>query len=509
MKNSILVFILLLLSLACSKLNNLEDWEVTNYQPELAFPLINSSTSLQEILSSVNDLSGIVIEPNGRIKFRYIGDIITRTSEDIFGTLSTALPPLIPVTSRRMPLPFNLPNGVKLDRVDMKRGDFSYYLENPNREPIQLQMRIPQLLRNGQPFTFSTELPGYSGSGARPSATNQLSPTSLQGYTFVPRNDTVYLEYEARTPSGASVDAALFLIRINNLQFSYAEGFFGSLLYRGGRDTVQIDFFENYIRGNIYFADPKVSFFLENSFGIPARSIVRDFKVFTVDRRQLGVESVFLRNGIAFPYPNINEVGQTKRDTFTFNKSNSNLDVLFGSGPVAVAYDVDAFTNPDGNTGQKGFITDKSFYRVQVEVELPLYGSVSNFVAQDEYPINLEQYNNIKALEFKLVADNEIPLDIALQGYFLSSSGQVIDSLFQGATQIVPGALTNAEGISTKPSTKTTLTKFEEIRLARIRTAKRLRMQAFVSTENSNGGKWVRALAADQVKIRMGAKAIL
>lgn len=509
MKHSILLFSTLLLISACSQLSNLEDWEVSNYEPELAFPLVNSSTTLKEILESVEDLSAIVIEPNGQIHFRYIGDIITRTSDEIFGTLTSALPPLVPVISKKMPLPFNLPNGVKIDRVDLKQGDFSYYVENPNPEPINLKLTIPQLLKNGQPYSFTTDIAGYSGSGARPSATNQLSPASLVGYTFIPQNDTVYIEYEAKTPAGTAVNAGIFLLRITNLQFSYAEGFFGSLLYEGGRDTVKINFFEKYIQGDIYFADPKVSFFLENAFGIPARSIVRDFKVFTVDGRQLGVESVFLRNGIDFPYPNINEVGQTKRDTFTFDKTNSNLDVLFGSGPTAVAYDVDAFTNPEGNTGQKGFITDKSFYRVQVEVDLPLYGRVSNFVARDVYDIDLEQYKKIKELEFKVVADNEMPLDIALQGYFLSIDGQVLDSLFQSSPQIVPGASTNAQGLSTTPASKTTFAKFEEIRFARIRTAKKLRLEAYISTQGSNPGKSVRVLANQKVNIRMGAKATI
>lgn len=395
-----------------------------------------------------------------------------------------------------MPLPFNLPNGVKIARVDLKRGEFSYYVENPNAEPISLTLTMPQLLKDGQPYTFLTQIAGYSGSGARPSATNQLNPASLVGYTFLPKNDTVYIEYEAKTPAGASVNAGLFLVRITNIQFSYAEGFFGSLLYEGVGIPWKIDFFENYIKGDIYFADPKVSFFLENSFGIPARSIVRDFKVFTVDGRQLGIESVFLRNGIEFPYPRINEVGQTKRDTFTFDKTNSNVDVLFSSGPTAVAYDVDAFTNPEGNTGQKGFITDKSFYRVQVEVELPLYGSVSNFVAQDIYNIDLEQYGKIKELEFKVVADNEMPLGYCDgRGYFTSSTGQVLDSLFQGAAQLIPGAKTNAQGISTIPGNKTTTVKFEEIRFARIRTAKKLRIEAYISTQNSNPGKSVRVLA--------------
>ena len=509
MKNTYLLLMLIVSSLACSKLSNLEDWEVSNYQPEIAFPLVNSSTTLQEILESVEDLSDIVVDPDGRIRFRYIGDILTRTSDDIFGTLSSALPPLIPDLSKKMPLPFNLPNGVKIDRVDLKKGNFVYYIENPNLEAIKVQVTFPQMLKAGQPYTFSVDIPAYSGSGARPSASNQLTPASIAGYSLIPKNDTVYIEYNAVTPSGASVNAGLFLVRITDLQFSYAEGFFGSLLYEGGRDTIGIDFFQNYIKGNIYFADPRVSFFLENSFGIPSRSIVRDFKVFTVDNRALNVESVFLRNGIDFPYPTINEVGQVKRDTFTFTTTNSNLDVVFGSGPIAVAYDVDAFTNPFGDTGLKGFITDKSFYRVQVQVELPLYGRVSNFLAEDVYDVDFSQYKNVKQLEFKVVADNELPLDIAIQGYFLSGSGQVLDSLLKPVEQIIPGAQTNAQGISTTPSSKTTLAGFDEIRFARIRTAKQLRLQASISTENSNPGKSVRVLAQQKVNIKVGAKVII
>ena len=93
MKHFLLFCLLILLGTACSKLNNLEDWEVSNFQPEVAFPLVNSSTTLQEILSSVEDLSSIVVDPNGGISFLYIGDIITRTSDEIFGTLTSTLPP--------------------------------------------------------------------------------------------------------------------------------------------------------------------------------------------------------------------------------------------------------------------------------------------------------------------------------------------------------------------------------------------------------------------------------
>jgi hypothetical protein len=500
-------YLLTILSLGlCSCGADLTEIEDPNYDPVFAIPLVNSNTTIKKLVEGSEDLTSVVVGSNGQLHFLYRGDVLTRTSDQIFGQLTSALPPLVPITSKNMPLPLALPNGVKLKKVELKAGDFSYYLENPNTEPIKVKLTLPELTKGGQAMTFNIDLPAYSGSGARPSASNQVSPASFEGYTFVPKNDSLYIKYEATTSSGRSVNAALFVIRIVNLKFSYAEGFFGSLLYEGGKDTVSIDFFKNYIQGNIYFADPKVSFFLENSFGVPSRSIVKDFRVFTVGGKVLPVQSPIIRTGIDFPYPRLNEAGQAKRDTFVFDKSNSNLDVLLGSGPTAVAYDVDAFTNPDGNTGQSGFITDKSYYKVQVEVDLPLYGRATNFISDQIYGIDFSAFKRVENLEFKIVAENETPIEARVQGYFLDDAGKTLDSLFSGKQLVLKGAATNAQGFPTGNVSQTTFTTFDDARFQKIRLSKRMRLSLVLSTDIANPDKVVRLLAQQQIKVRIGAK---
>jgi hypothetical protein len=506
-QNLYFIFLILLFCSACQLAEDLQDLDTPPYDPTFAFPLLNSKTTIREVLERSEDLSTIVVEPNGQLRFRYVGDVITRNSDQIFGTLTAALPPLIPVLGKRMPLPFNLPNGVKLDRVDLKAGDFSFYLENPNNEPVSVKISIPQIRKNGQALSVEVNLGAYGGSGARPSASNQNSPLSLQGYTFIPQNDTVYIQHEATTASGRSVNVALFVIRITNLKFSYAEGFFGSLLYEGGKDTVQIDFFKRYIGGNLFFADPKVTFILENAFGIPSRSIVKDFRVFTVDGRNLPVESPIMRTGIDFPYPRLNEVGQAKRDSFVFDKSNSNLDVLLGSGPRAVAYDVDAFTNPNGNTGQKGFITDKSYYKVQVEVELPLYGRGSNFSSDQSYEVNFSKFERVENVEFKVVTLNETPLDAQVQAYFLDRSGKTLDSLFAAKALVLKGATANVQGFPSGQTEQITFANFPKDRFDKIRNTQKMILRVSVSTDVSNPGRLVRLLAQQLIQVKIGAKA--
>ena len=78
---------------------------------------------------------------------------------------------------------------------------------------------------------------------------------------------------------------------------------------------------------------------------------------------------------------------------YTFHKrTNSNIDVVLGSGPIAIDYDVNADTNPEEDPSIRGFITDSSYYKVQVDVELPMYGNAIDFFTTDTFPINLGDF---------------------------------------------------------------------------------------------------------------------
>ena len=84
-------------------------------------------------------------------------------------------------------------------------------------------------------------------------------------------------------------------------------------------------------------------------------------------------------------------------------------------------------TNPDSNVNIRGFITDSSYYKVRVDVDLPLYGRSVNFLARDTFGIDFSNFQKMYKAEFKLVTVNSLPLDVSIQGYFIDKDGAVLD----------------------------------------------------------------------------------
>lgn len=500
------VVAVLMLLVSCSKLDEFSDFDVISGAAEYAVPIVDTDISLGDLLRNFEANSSLTIEPDGTLRFNYSGDVITQTSAFLFNSIEQTLSqfPVIPVTSRRMSLPFSSPGGLDLDRIDCKTGTITYYVANRHPESVNATITFPDVKRNGQPLRFQVTLPPYSGTGDPPFSTNIFFPASAAGYSIQSDIDSVFVEYEAIRASGISDTLATVLLSIRDLTFSYAEGYLSNYEFASNRDTIKIDFFDNWTRGDVYFEDPTVTFHIENAFGIPTRSLVRVFDIVTVNGEVLPLQSPHVTNGIDFPYPAINEVGQIKSSRFVFNKHNSNIDVVLGAGPVAVDYDISAATNP-GNGGTRGFITDQSFYKVRVEVELPLFGRASGFVARDTFDIRLGDLEGVDFAEFKLFTKNELPLDIELQGYFLDENNQILDSLFQIQQLVVQGAPTNAQGISTGVSTRSTLIPFSEERLARIKSARRILVNTAFSTING-GTSSIKVLAHQKVRIQLGAK---
>lgn len=493
---------------ACSRFDDLEELSGAEYNAEFAVPLIDTDLSLRDLLENFEENSSLIIDPDGVVRFKYSGDVLTKTSSEVFEEINRVLA-LVPITltSDRRALPFASPDGLDIDRMDLKGGKFTYGLQNIYNQPVFVTLTIPEVTKNGTPLTVTASIPAYSGVGTPPSVANLFSPLLLEGYTISPAaNDSIYVEYTATDPQGNNVLLSTSsIILIQDLQFSYAEGYLGNQLYEGGRDTIDIDFFDNWIRGDVYFEDPKITLNFENSFGIPTRSVVNVFNVVTVRQQVLPLESSFITNGVDFPYPSLNEVGQVKSSAFTFTKDNSNIATILGAGPVAVEYDVDAFTNPDMNTSIRGFITDSSYYKVRVDVELPLHGRALDFVVRDTFPVDFSRYDAVNSAEFKLVADNALPLSVDMQAYFRDENGIVLDSMLDGRQRVIAAAPANPDGISTGIEQKITFATFDAARFDRVRFAHDILLVVSFSTYN-DGTQSIKVLADQAVNVRMGVK---
>lgn len=496
----------LLLLGACNQYEDFATLDGVRYSASYAVPLVDSEVGLDDFLGDLEEDAALIVDSEGQLHLTYQGDVLSKTTAEVFEQLSEplALLSLVPIPDGRQGLPFALPEGVELDRVDLKSGKLAYTIKNNAEVPVTARLSLPTVTRNGVPLVLEHELPAYSGTGPLPEF-SQVDPLDLTGYRIASENDSIFIEFAATGPDGTLYPPAIgSLISLTDIEFSYAEGFLGQQLYRGGRDTIEIDLLSNYTQGTIFFRDPTVTFNFINSFGVPTVAVVNLFNVITVDGDNLPLESAVVNNGgIEFPYPGLDEVGQFKTKSFVFDATNSNIDDILGAGPVAIDYDVDALTNPEDNSTVAGFLTDSSFYRVQVDVDLPLYGQAANFLARDTLDIDLSEYEAVASAEFKLSADNGIPLGVSLQAYFMDENGVAIDSLFERDSEIVAPAPVSAQsGLPTANSELSVFSTFDTERFATIRRAKRVVLAASFST---TPGTDVRLKNDQRLRLRLGA----
>lgn len=485
---------LLLLSLlwSCDQLDELDEIQGVQYDAEYAVPLANLGVSLDRILQNFEQRASLTIDQQGLFHFEYTGEVLTETGSEVFEEIEQTFqeitditPNGIPVLLPRIPIPYKDELDIEVDLIRLKQGQFSYEFQSLNPDEVTVRIDLPQFFVNGTPMSFTHQLPAYSGSGNPPSFSNKNNPVDLSSIEVIPQNDTIYIEYTATNSNGQIVPLNNFFIRFDNIKLSFAQGFLGTNIYDGPLDTIDIDFFDAWIAGDVFFKDPEITYVLENSFGIPTRSLVNRFDIVTIEGNNLPLESPLVENGIDFPYPTLDEIGQVKSQEYLFTKENSNIQDILSSKPDEVIYDIDALTHPDGNRDIRGFITDSSFYRVRVLVDLPLEGSAADFEARDTVQVNLDDFQDLDSVGVKIVAENTLPLSVDIQIFFVDENGTLTEMLSDNDIRVIEAAPVDENGNVTGSSDLTTFIPIADSRLGALLAAKELVLKAVFSTPSA------------------------
>ena len=500
------ITVLLLLFSACKKYEDLENVKTANWNAEFAVPLFSSSTSLEDVLQRFEDGTFVTINEEGLIVLNYKGDIIARTTADIFNVISDGF---FEVEDTSVSIFLPLPNSMDLDFADLKKGTIVYQFESRIEEELDVTITYPQFIKNGQAFQIKTTVP--PGSPTAPHVADGAK--SVIDYRLISTsNDSLIVNYQAtKVSNGEPVELKNFFMAFVDFEFSYLEGYLGQDLYELERDTLEIEFFENWTRGEVYFEDPTILLTVRNSFGFPVRTNTNLMNIITVDGSALMVQSPFIDDGVDVSYPLLNQVGVTTIDSFYMDNTNSNLQDVFSANPIALDYDIDAVPNPDQDTTIRGFSTDSSEFRVRVELELPIYGTASGFAVTDTFEADFKEYENVEFVEFKIISENGIPLEVLSQIYFVKSipgggdDVEILDSLFQIEERILEAAPVNAEGETIGQETKTTFAKMNATRFNNIRTADKILVSSAFQTY-SNGQQLVKVYADQKVELRMGMR---
>lgn len=485
---------------SCTNFKEFEGLEVGNYEGEFAVPLFQSSISFEQLLEDVNEGTELIVEEDGSMRLYYLNDPKIRRTEDIFEIIPIFGAVLEDTVSR---IPFELPEGVDIQLMTFNEGNIGFSFQSFHEDDLDVTFSLPQLTRNGQIFERSFTV-DYEGT----LPVEKTGVFSLKNWDLMPEDDSLTIRYEAiRAGNGQRDTLTQVQMGVVNLEFSYAEGFLGTETYDVDSAVIDMDFFETWANTDVFFEDPKVIVLVENSFGFPVRSDTRKLFAETYDGQILQFENEGVANGIDFDYPTFDEIGETKMTTYVLDKDNSNIQDIVAAGPRFIEYVIDAITNPEEDPSQIGFLTDSSFFRVQVAVDIPIWGSVTNYGAQDTFDVSFESFYNIREIEFKVVAENEIPLEAEMQMYFVNAEGAILDSMFTSPTILIPGAPVDDKGLVTAQVEEINYITFDAPRFERIRNASGIIAHTLFSTYNM-GGPSVRLNANQSLDLRVGMKAV-
>ena len=213
-------------------------------------------------------------------------------------------------------------------------------------------------------------------------------------------------------------------ISMENLEFSYVEGYFGQIEQEIEQDEMDFDFSVlDDIAPNLYLETPNLRFTVDNAIGVP----------FRIDLDVIGVNE---NETISIDGPSINAVGQVSTIT-NFTNSNSQLPDFIAMSPSQILYSGSVLSNPSGNMGILNSITNGSNIEIGFEMDLPLHLRLEDAMRTDTLALDFGDENDdtsgpeyVDSVILKLHTENEFPLDIDLMILFTDSlSGLVLDSI--------------------------------------------------------------------------------
>jgi hypothetical protein len=499
--------IILLSFVSCKIQEDLDDLK-GSYDPEVALPLFFSKFKMNDIIGEKN-ASALKVASDGKMTLFYKSAFTERKATDILKIFSGSVIP-IGFQDSLAYLRALYSSELTIKKIDYKKGtvlSFGVQLITPTTEDINLRVWIPTLVdQSGKPFeaTFNGKL---STTNFFPIALNR----DLFGYTLTPlpvTSDSIQLRYSAITAITKMPVKVNVFGSMANPAFNYLEGFMPKKDIKIDQGSVDVSIYNQIVKGDLKFEDPKISVLVENSYGYPMRTKVNLIKAISKRGDTISLTaSNLINDGFDFPYPTLKEVGQTKKLQFDFTNANSNIKELLNSGPNTILYSIDAVANPL-SVKDNGFMTDSTTLRIGLEVEIPIFGSAKNFEGRDTISdIDLSALDDTKQVELKLASDNQLPAAINLEVIFLDETGKVLDNLTDTAFKLIDAAQVDANGNVIKAAKSETLIPMSAEKILKVRSAKKLILITTFAT-SQDGNVPVRILSTQEVSLRAGLKIV-
>ncbi len=511
-----LVVVLIFTISSCVKDNfEFDKLTKTQWNPNLAVPLVYSSLTIEDLLVNKNSGGLIVVGADKFCTLVYKGNLFSLMAKDVitipnqqptpFSASLTAGEISAFTGAGTITLPYSQTvtfdsgvNGPKIDSVIFKTGNLDIALSSDFKYSGQIKIIIPNAKKNGVAFTKTLQ---FTYTGTVP----VLSTTSgdLAGYKFDMTNGgTAFNEFVVNlevTLSGTGstplvTDQITLTQTLSNMTFDRIFGDIGQMSLSPDVDSVDISIFKNVLgTGAFTLADPKIKFLIYNSYGVPINASLSQFEGYTPGGGSFAITGA--PTLLPIQSPGFNQIGQMLLDSFSLeNSTPSNIASVINNTPKYLIYQLASQTNPAGGATHANFVLDTSRLKVDMEINLPLYGTAMNFVLQDTMPFNFGETmpDEVDYALIRTFNSNGFPFDVDLQIYFVDSLYNKLDSLVVPNQIILKSGIVNTTvgdpnyGKVISPSATTLDAVLTRTRLVNLKPAKYLLIRALANT--ANGG---------------------
>ena len=475
----------------CTPGDDLSEVELADDERSLAIPLVNTTINVTDFeQETANGNVSVTADEQGRVTVSYAGEVVSRD-------WSVISPPL-PVAGFSFQKPMDTivilrPDGSKflrdecVTRIEFAEWNMRYQLRHDYTEDITVTFNIPQIHNNGVEYVETLTIP-YDGADT---TFFTSEPFPLEGYIFETVNNDFLINYDARLPNGEQIEFITGSGIFQPFEASYVEGYLGKGTFPVKGNIVPVDLFSAWKSGGAVFENPRIDLYVENALGLPLAAEFEEFSIVTIANDTIPVVSQFVDDGIELNYPTLAERGEAKITTFTFDKNNSNLKELFTERVKTVNYQITSVYNRDSVKMLDQFIGEGGYFSANVNVVIPLEGSINELVLNDTVDIALGDYDMVTKAEIKSVITNEFPLDLDFQTYFLDASDRVLDSLYEERF-FLAGANVDANGVTLPTEAQVTLTDIGPQKWQKIQPTERIAFDFKLNTRTiNNSSLWV------------------
>ncbi len=489
---------LIVLFNAC--LQDIDDVQLTDWSPEIAIPITNTTYSIQDFLENNNSGGSITTDEDNLLKLIHAGRVSSLNGADKIQIPDVSIP--LPNSSLDLSSSM-IPFGYDLTKVDFKGGELRFAFDNIHNEDLMVSLQINELMDNGMSITYNIPV-SWDGSASQ----TIMFSTDLMDKTLDLSGGNLSISYDARLSStNQSVLLDKASIGLKDISYRYIQGYIGNISFDLPLDSIAIDLFENSVGSSIYFEDPIIRTSISNSFGVPVRIQANALNAMTHESGIMAITSD-LDDGVDFNYPTLSEVGDYASTMIEFNASNTNIATIISDNPYLLLYDFSATANPENDPNIEGFLMDDSRFSVDFELELPLWLRSDIFTLENVVEFDGSILDEIEAAHFKLNTNNGLPIDADLQFFFEDENGVVLGTLFDTPTPILSSGELDADGRVISNGSNELDIPLSNSLLQQIMPAKQIRIAASIVTADM-GTTSVKFYSDYAFNFQMGLKATL